>query len=67
MRSCICSAIAVILVLTGPALAGDDHRTLPQEKGLFDFQGTSEEQTACAADANKFCADAIPDTFRVLA
>ena len=29
--------------------------------------GTSDEQTACAADAVKFCSDAIPYTFRVLA
>jgi hypothetical protein len=28
---------------------------------------TPEEQTACSPDATKFCSDAIPDTFRVLA
>ena len=31
------------------------------------FQGTPEEQAACAPDATNFCKDAIPDTFRVLA
>jgi hypothetical protein len=31
------------------------------------FQGTPEEQAACAPDATHFCKDAIPDTFRVLA
>lgn len=31
------------------------------------FQGTPEEQAACRPDSNKFCRDAEPDTFRVLA
>ena len=31
------------------------------------FQGTPEEQAACAPDATSLCKDAIPDTFRVLA
>lgn len=31
------------------------------------FQGTPEEQAACAPDSNRFCRDAEPDTFRVLA
>ena len=30
-------------------------------------QGTADEQTACQGDAVKFCSDAIPYTFRVLA
>lgn len=30
-------------------------------------QGTPDEETACAGDAMKFCRDAIPYTFRVLA
>jgi hypothetical protein len=31
------------------------------------FQGTPEEQAACRPDSSKFCRDAEPDTFRVLA
>ena len=31
------------------------------------FQGTQEEQNACQRDAVRFCKDAVPDTFRVLA
>jgi hypothetical protein len=30
-------------------------------------QGTSQEQDACAPDAMKYCKDAVPDTFKVLA
>ncbi len=31
------------------------------------FQGTPEEQAACKPDVNRFCQEAVPDTFRVLA
>lgn len=31
------------------------------------FQGTQAEQNACQRDAARFCKDAVPDTFRVLA
>jgi hypothetical protein len=31
------------------------------------FTGTPEEQAACSPDAVKYCRDALPDTFRVLA
>lgn len=65
MRSNFCPVLAVILVLSGTALAAEDQPTPP--KGPFDFKGTSEEQAACAPDSKKFCSDAIPDTFRVLA
>jgi hypothetical protein len=34
---------------------------------LNPFRGTPEEEAACAPDASRFCKDAIPDTFRVLA
>lgn len=30
-------------------------------------QGTSDEEAACTGDATKYCRDAIPYTFRVLA
>jgi hypothetical protein len=31
------------------------------------FQGTQQEQQACQRDAVRYCKDAMPDTFRVLA
>ena len=31
------------------------------------FQGTPEEQAACRPDVDRFCREAVPDTFRVLA
>lgn len=31
------------------------------------FQGTPEEQAACRPDSNRFCREAEPDSFRVLA
>jgi hypothetical protein len=57
----------VLLALTGTAQAAGGQQTPPSSPGLFDFQGTPEEQAACSPDATKFCSDAIPDTFRVLA
>ena len=30
------------------------------------FQGTPEEQAACRPDVDRFCREAVPDTFRVL-
>lgn len=65
MRSSFCLVMAVLLVLSGTALAAENQPT--QQQGPFDFKGTPEEQAACAPDSKKFCSDAIPDTFRVLA
>jgi hypothetical protein len=31
------------------------------------FEGTPQEQAACRPDATRFCKEALPDTFRVLA
>jgi hypothetical protein len=31
------------------------------------FKGTAKEQAACSPDAARYCSDAIPDTFKVLA
>ena len=59
----ICSALLILQIFNGAALAVDEKRS-PQG-GLF--QGTPEEQAACAPDSTKFCRDLIPDTFRVLA
>ncbi len=67
MQSNICSTLAAILLLAGSALAAGAQPAQPPPPGPFNFQGTPEEQAACAPDATKFCSDAIPDTFRVLA
>jgi len=63
MYAKLCAALAVIQILGGTALAANDKQ--PPPSGLF--QGTPEEQAACAPDSTRFCQDAIPDTFRVLA
>ena len=54
----------MVLALGGSALAANEKQPA-QSGGLF--QGTPEEQAACAPDSTRFCQDAIPDTFRVLA
>jgi len=62
----ICSALILTQICCGAALAAKDELPLPP--GPFNLlQGTPEEQAACAPDSTKFCRDAIPDTFRVLA
>lgn len=61
----ICSVLVVLQIFNGAALAVDEKRPGAPQGGLF--QGTPEEQAACAPDSTKFCRDAIPDTFRVLA
>jgi hypothetical protein len=65
-RLCVAPGLFLgfILVLgAAPALAANEKQ--PAQGGLF--QGTPEEQAACAPDSTRFCQDAIPDTFRVLA
>jgi hypothetical protein len=59
-----CAAVLSIQLISGTALAVENNQPA-SAPGLF--QGTAEEQAACSPDANKFCHDAIPDTFRVLA
>jgi hypothetical protein len=39
---------------------------LPLPPPLPNFQGTPEEQAACRPDVDRFCREAVPDTFRVL-
>jgi len=68
MFSRILAALAGVLWIGGVALAAGDGpppagRTTPTP-GLF--QGTAEEQAACAPDAARFCTREIPDTLRVL-
>ncbi len=64
MSARLCAVLGLILVLGGGALAANEKQPA-QSGGLF--QGTPEEQAACAPDSTRFCQDAIPDTFRVLA
>ena len=55
------------LILGGTAFAAGETPTPPKSHSGGLFQGTAEEQAACVPDATRFCLDAIPDTFRVLA
>jgi hypothetical protein len=64
MNARLCAVIGLIQILAGPAFAANEKPPAPPA-GLF--QGTPEEQAACAPDSTRFCQDAIPDTFRVLA
>jgi hypothetical protein len=61
----ICAILAGIQLLSTSAFAADDKK-LPGPQPFNPFQGTPEEQAACAPDATRFCKDAIPDTLRVL-
>jgi hypothetical protein len=59
----ICAILVLAQIFSAAAWA-QDKKTSPSP-GLV--QGTDEEQAACSPDATRFCRDAIPDTFRVLA
>jgi len=61
----ICAALVMVQIIGGTALAVDQKQPAPAPGGLL--EGTPEEQAACGPDSTKFCRDAIPDTFRVLA
>ena len=61
-----CAFIVLLQILGTTAFAADDKK-LPGPQPLNPFQGTPEEQAACAPDATTLCKDAVPDTFRVLA
>src|SRR5262249_40706159 len=61
----VCAALVVAQIWGGVALAANDPQDPPAP--FNPFQGTPEEQAACPPDSTKFCRDAIPDTFRVLA
>lgn len=63
------AALLACLLFSGTSWAADE-RHQPREGGGGSgglFQGTAEEQRACNNDATRYCVDAIPDTFRVLA
>lgn len=68
MKTGIYAAIFLILTFGGAVDAAE--RAQPQAPAAPQgdlFRGTPEEQAACSPDATRFCSDAIPDTFRVLA
>lgn len=67
MNARICATFVVILTCAAPALAQTPKQAPAPAGNLFQFQGTPEEQAACAPDSNRFCKDDIPDTFKVLA
>ena len=62
-------ALAVMFAsVTGTAWAQSQApRTMPLPLPFPNFQGTPEEQAACRPDVDRFCREAVPDTFRVLA
>jgi hypothetical protein len=53
------TALTVLLLTSSVALAQSGNRGKAS--------GTADEQNACFRDANRLCADAIPDQFKVLA
>jgi hypothetical protein len=61
-----CAILAAIQLLSTSVFAAEE-KNLPGPQPFNPFQGTPEEQAACAPDATRFCKDAIPDTLRVLA
>jgi hypothetical protein len=70
-------AALAILLLSGASASAQNYQRGPYEPRPYPTQeqpynsgaqqGTTDEQTACTGDAVKFCSDAIPYTFRVLA
>ena len=66
MYAKICAVFVLMQIPGGAAFAAND-KPLPGPQPLNPFQGTPEEQAACAPDATSLCKDAVPDTFRVLA
>lgn len=59
--------MAVLLTILPLSVATEAPAQKPFPSPFQMFQGTPEEQAACAPDSGKFCRDAEPDTFRVLA
>jgi hypothetical protein len=57
---------AFLLASSAAALAqGREPQQFPPPFPMM--QGSPEEQQACAPNVDRFCKDAVPDTFRVLA
>jgi len=59
MHRLTCTALAILLLSGSAAFA--------QSNGRGKLSGTEDQQNACFRDANRFCADAIPDQMKVLA
>ena len=59
----ICAALTLIQIFAGETFAANEKKPAPPT-GLF--EGTPEEQAACAPDSTRFCRDFIPDNLRVL-
>ena len=59
----ICAALTLIQIFAGETFAAGEKKPTPPTSI---FNGTPEEQAACAPDSTKFCRDAIPDNLRVL-
>jgi Cysteine rich repeat len=53
-------AALTVLLLSGTI-------ALAQSNGRTKMSGAADEQNACFRDANRFCADDIPDQMKVLA
>ena len=61
-------AAIFIFVATGAMAQTPSQKPAPFPSPFQDlFKGTPEEQAACRPDSTRFCRDAEPDTFRVLA
>jgi len=55
--------VVVLGILLGLGVAAHAEIKLP----IPNFEGTPEEQAACRPDSQRFCKEAMPDTFLVLA
>jgi hypothetical protein len=65
-------AALLLLILSSAASAAFAQASSPTRAPVQSpfqdlFQGTPEEQAACRPDSNRYCRDAEPDVFRVLA
>jgi hypothetical protein len=66
LRSGIAVLATIFISAASSALAqAPSQQSLPPFPSVFD--GTPQEQAACRPDSTRFCRDAEPDTFRVLA
>lgn len=59
MQRLTITALTILLMSGSLAFAQSEHRGK--------MRGSDDEQNACFRDASRFCADAIPDQFKVLA
>ena len=67
MKNEIFALTLLILTSSSTTFAAEPSpKEAPNPQGSL-FSGTPEKQAACSPDATRFCSDAIPDTFRVLA